>query len=371
VGQALVNVNSVQLIPVILIYSLPYRLGVDNGTVFGFLAAWGLPHGLLFMNGFHRLLQSGLGLINRKILSLGHLNFGLHITWVWRYGGRPINSQLLCISRHWLWADHFIIGFIFKIKNRFFNQVLRVVGHSNNPPQQQALNVVCNASFRLMKNTFPIIVLFLASCADNQQAKISGPDTLMRLMADTSNNAAKIEYEIYKSKKEMCKRLCIYDLESGTDSFELRLWQEPSMWEPHELFILKGIDTSWLMYHYVYYQRHNNYETNADKAWDAFHNPRIDSVSVKTLRPQKMSWTNYLNNLQIDSIWNYISQSEVKKYRGGVDGQSYSLEIADKSRYKFIHYNNPEFETVDPNHTNFVAFMNKLISPLFDQINSQ
>jgi len=38
-------------------------------------------------------------------------------------------------------ADRLLIGFTFKIKNRFFNQALRLGGHSNNPPQQQALNV--------------------------------------------------------------------------------------------------------------------------------------------------------------------------------------------------------------------------------------
>ena len=38
-------------------------------------------------------------------------------------------------------VDRLLIGFTFKIKIRFFNQVLLLCGHSNNPPQQQALNV--------------------------------------------------------------------------------------------------------------------------------------------------------------------------------------------------------------------------------------
>jgi len=41
-------------------------------------------------------------------------------------------------------VDRLLIGFTFKIKIRFFNQVLRRGRHSNNPPQQQALNVGCN-----------------------------------------------------------------------------------------------------------------------------------------------------------------------------------------------------------------------------------
>jgi len=40
--------------------------------------------------------------------------------------------------------DRLLIGFTFKIIIRFFIQALRLGGHSNDPPQQQALNVGCN-----------------------------------------------------------------------------------------------------------------------------------------------------------------------------------------------------------------------------------
>jgi len=213
-----------------------------------------------------------------------------------------------------------------------------------------------------------IILLTFPCCESKQEAKLQNKETVRRILADTTNNVgAQVEYEIYKAKKELCKKLCLYDLEAGTDSFELRLWIEPSMWEPHSLYILKGIDTSWLVYFYQYYQRHDSYETDADKAWDSFRNPRIESMIVKTLKPKKISWKAYLDILKLDSIWAYISQSEVKKYRGAVDGQSYSLEIADKHRYKFIHYNNPNAETSDSNHIRFSRFIENLIGPLFNR----
>jgi len=41
-------------------------------------------------------------------------------------------------------VDRLLIGFTFKIKIRFFSQVLRLGGHSNNPPQQQACHVSGN-----------------------------------------------------------------------------------------------------------------------------------------------------------------------------------------------------------------------------------
>ena len=43
-------------------------------------------------------------------------------------------------------VDRLLTSFTFKIKIRFFNQALHLGGHSNNPPQQQALNVVCYAT---------------------------------------------------------------------------------------------------------------------------------------------------------------------------------------------------------------------------------
>jgi len=41
-------------------------------------------------------------------------------------------------------VDRLLTGFTFKIKICFFNQVLQPGGHSNYPPQQQALPVTCN-----------------------------------------------------------------------------------------------------------------------------------------------------------------------------------------------------------------------------------
>jgi hypothetical protein len=40
-------------------------------------------------------------------------------------------------------VDRLLIGFTFKLKIRFFNQVLHRGGLSNYTPQQQALNVNC------------------------------------------------------------------------------------------------------------------------------------------------------------------------------------------------------------------------------------
>jgi len=59
-----------------------------------------------------------------------------------RTEGNPSISPLFSFGYG---VDRLLIGFTFKIKSRFFNQAFRLGGHSNNPPQQQALNVVRHA----------------------------------------------------------------------------------------------------------------------------------------------------------------------------------------------------------------------------------
>jgi hypothetical protein len=74
-----------------------------------------------------------------------------------------------------------------------------------------------------------------------------------RIIADTTNNlVAKDEQEEYKIKKLLCAELGIYDIAHSMDSIELRLWYEPSLWEPHELYILKVKDTSWKAIRYLF-----------------------------------------------------------------------------------------------------------------------
>ena len=59
------------------------------------------------------------------------------------WGRTEGNSGITPLFSFGNWADRLLIGFTFKIKNRSFNQALRRGGLSNNPPQQQALNVAC------------------------------------------------------------------------------------------------------------------------------------------------------------------------------------------------------------------------------------
>jgi len=187
---------------------------------------------------------------------------------------------------------------------------------------------------------------------------------LKRIIADTTKSIdAKIEFEEYQVKKLLCSELGIYELENSQDSLELRLWYEPSIWEPHMLYIIKGNDTLWKAIRYIFYQRRNNFETQDYKVWNAYKDPIIDTLKAETLFPAEMSWRNYISILQIDSLWMFPSQSELKGSYGCVDGSGYTVEIKDRIRYKAFHYQCAR-GIKELHHEKFTELVENIIAPL-------
>ncbi|RYZ18335.1 MAG: hypothetical protein EOO10_25890 [Chitinophagaceae bacterium] len=183
-------------------------------------------------------------------------------------------------------------------------------------------------------------------------------------MADTTGNPiAKDEAEGYQIKKLLCAELGIYPIEQSSDSVELRLWYEPSMSEPHEVYILRAKDTSWKVVRYLFYQRHASYETDEYKYWDSYRKPMIDSIRAESMYPRTMNWRQYAANLQIDSLWNFPSQSELKGDYGCLDGYGYTVEIKDKLRYKAFRYRCANGRK-EAHHVKFAELVEKIQDPL-------
>jgi len=86
-------------------------------------------------------------------------------------------------------VDRLLIRFTFKIKIRFFNQVLRRGGHSNNPPQQQA----CHVSGYIMR-LFVTAILLLTF------GQILGQKKQCHCDKDTLMNDATVSCETIKLK---------------------------------------------------------------------------------------------------------------------------------------------------------------------------
>jgi hypothetical protein len=209
-----------------------------------------------------------------------------------------------------------------------------------------------------------LLATVFISCNDtSKQTGINEKDSSTITVVDTAITNSyiyKSEQQYLKRKSLLSNRLALYDIEKGSDDFELRLWLFPSMWDPSILYILKGKDTTWTLFHYQYYTFRttgfNNY----------YDNPIVDSVIMESVRPQKTNWQAYINNLQLDSLWNLQTESSIKgKEFNMLDGHRYILEFSNKGKYKYLFYTTPEyFKDKDINHKKFTEFKNFLVDPI-------
>jgi hypothetical protein len=79
--------------------------------------------------------------------------------------------------------------------------------------------------------------------------------------------------------------------------------------------------------------------------------------------PRAMDWRKYAMTLQIDSLWAFPSQSELKSDFGCVDGSAYTIEIKDKQRYKAFRYRCASGRN-EIHHVKFTELVDKIKAPL-------
>lgn len=181
-----------------------------------------------------------------------------------------------------------------------------------------------------------VIGCFL-SCRTNTE-KIAAADTIQLLIPDTTNNQrAQWDLRTIQHCSQIEKQLGLKDLQQGADSFEIRYWYDFSFSNFEELFILKYLDTTYLLSYYRVYLRHINYDDeNRDRKWDPFTQAIIDSSVSKNVLLTKGD----CKGLELNKIWDLKSQSElgISDNIGFTDCDSYIIEVADKKHYKFFRH---------------------------------
>lgn len=196
------------------------------------------------------------------------------------------------------------------------------------------------------------------SVSDASRKTIILPDT-------TGNKRAQVEHDIYSTNKKITTQLSLSDISVNKDSLEIRFWVAPALYGPIQLYILKCRDSVWSLTQNLIYLKTFDPEKDDYRKWDGYKNPFVDSVFIRQLKPVGVSWDNYIDQLKIDSLWTLKSQSEFDGKFGALDGISYSLEISDRQRYKFVHYNNPYSHTdEDESHRRIMEFEGKLFYKL-------
>jgi hypothetical protein len=207
------------------------------------------------------------------------------------------------------------------------------------------------------------ITIFILACNDNKtiSSERKNIDSLSLANIDTpitNRFAYKLEQKHLDRIKDISKKLGLYDLQKGTETFELRMWLIPSMWDPSILYVLKRNDSTWTLFHYQYYCIQPEYKN--------YYTPNIDSVNMESVRPQKINWASYIRQLQLDNLWLLKTESSIKdKSFGVLDGNIYLTELSDKGKYKYLYYTIPEtYQEKDTNHRRFIEFKKRLIDPI-------
>lgn len=210
-----------------------------------------------------------------------------------------------------------------------------------------------HSAYRPLITIITCISMILLHSCNNSQQKNSTTDHkkpgLQKIIADSSRYPlASRDHRLYQLQKEWCKKLSLYELEKGTDSFELRLWKLKGDYVPVALNILKWYKGGWTQYRYECFQL--SYQKDRQEQ-------RIDSFTVHTCDPPGNNWSPYLDSLDIKTIWTLPSQCELPGNYKGAPVDAFSIELADKRKYKFLFYADPASFVQEKNHrliSNFI-----------------
>ncbi len=185
-----------------------------------------------------------------------------------------------------------------------------------------------------------IILLALFSCRTRTIAK-DDTNNIQLLIADTTGNKkAKWDLERVEYYSNITKQLGLRDLKKGVDSFEIRAWYNFSFSNSKELYIIKFIDSTFTISYYRYYLKQFDFENKSrDRNWNAITQPIVDSSVCKSV----LGKNGDLKKFDLGNIWNLRSQSELQiaDSVGFNDCDTYTIEVADKKRYKFLSHHCP------------------------------
>jgi hypothetical protein len=177
-----------------------------------------------------------------------------------------------------------------------------------------------------------LFVLCIFSC--------NGPGTkpiqagFERILLDTANNRrANAELERLAHYNNLCKAIGINKLYDGAGTFEVRVWRQFSVYgmaADEEIYSLKLDSTTFSLTFYRVYcaQENGNYNPYTE--------PKVDSFFAKS----KSFPIKILDSMHLQDLWDLKTLSAlcISDRIGFVDGAATSIEMASKSRYKFLTY---------------------------------
>jgi len=198
-----------------------------------------------------------------------------------------------------------------------------------------------------MKPFLTYIVLFtLLSCGTKSKRQNDVAKIQLIIPDTTSNKRAQWDLGKIEYYSQLAKQLGLSDLKNGADSFEIRAWYSFSFSNAKELYIIKLLDsTCRITYSRYYLKQFELGNAKRNNNWDPIKHPIIDSnVSKSVLIRNEALTKGSLKTFKLSAIWNLYSQSELKisDKLDFFDCDTYTIEVADRRRYKFLAHHCPQ-----------------------------
>jgi len=218
-----------------------------------------------------------------------------------------------------------------------------------------------------MKNPLAYIVLLtIFSC--RTRTTNDHANNIQLIIPDTTNNKrAQWDLEKIGYYSKIAYQLGLNDLKRGVDSFEIRAWYNFSFSNSKELYTIKLHDSTCSITYYRYYlKRFDLGHEKQNRNWNPITQPIIDSnVSKSVLIKNVDLKKGDLKKFDLAAIWDLHSQSELKisDHIGFTDCDTYTIEVADKKRYKFLAHHCPRgyFEQLKLHDiTNFIDYFDAI-----------
>jgi hypothetical protein len=173
-----------------------------------------------------------------------------------------------------------------------------------------------------MKLLFAIILIFFASCSDqNETANMQ----FSRSIPDTSKTwAGRMTRDAYNETRSFQKTLKLTKLIDGTERDEIRVWYLSGSYDPQVLLIAKADSLNrWTL------------------RTISFYRAKSDSIYADYSRVLRQS---SVDSLHLNKYWQLTSQSDLPQgdTYGCVDGEDLFIEMANRKKYRFMWYRCPD-----------------------------
>lgn len=177
-----------------------------------------------------------------------------------------------------------------------------------------------------MKINHLLILFYLGSLISCKQDKFNR-DIAPALL----NSPSAKRQSTYKVILMLTDSLKLGRIENGYDSLQIRIWVQSPFTRARVAIFKKDVN-GWQSSLIIYMPENDN--VNRDS---------VVFFTKETIAPRyQIRWPEFIDSLDNCNIMNLRDQSELKGYNHPNDGDTYIVEVSDKTKYRLYTYHEPE-----------------------------